>query len=112
MLFILHDMLNMDIGWYLPAESLIEQVILRCRSKVLVTSYNVGDTHKVVVNDVCKVISRHTVCLYKYLVVEGRAVNSDIAVKLVMESNFALCRYFLSDNIRNTCVKLFLYLFR
>ena len=112
MLFIFHDMLNMDIGWYLPAESLIEQVILRCRSKVLVTSYNVGDTHKVVVNDVCKVIGRHTVCLYKYLVVEGRAVNGDIAVKLVMESNFALCRYFLSDNIRNTCVELFLYLFR
>ena len=103
-------MLNVDICRNFPTESLVKQVVLRSRCKILVSSYNVCDAHKVIVNNVCKVICRHSVCLYKYLIVKSSAVNCDIAVKLIMESNLALQRDLLSDNVRYACIKLCLYL--
>ena len=111
MLLVLHNMLNVDINRDLPAESLVEKIILRRGSKILVSSYNVSDTHKMVVHNVCKVVCRHTVCLYENLVIKSCAVNRNVTVKLVMEGYLSLKRYFLSDYIRDSCIKLFLYLF-
>ena len=105
-LFVLHDMLNVDICRDFPAESLIQKLILRCAGKILVASYDVGDAHEVIVNDICEVICRHSVGLDEDLILKLCAVNGNVAVKLVVESYLSLGRHFLSDDIRCACVEL------
>ena len=105
-------MLNMDILGDIPAECLVKQVVLGSGGKILVSSYNVGDAHKVVINNVCKVIGRHTVSLDKYLVIKDSVFNGNIAVKNIVECSAALKRHLLADNIgctlRKEPVNLFL----
>lgn len=49
-----------------------------------------GYAHEVIVDDVCKVISRQTVALYEHLIVKSRVFNGDIAEDLVVERGAAL----------------------
>ena len=59
-----------------------------------------GYAHEVIVDDVCKVISRQTVALYEHLIVKSRVFNGDIAEDLVVERGAALPGYLLAHNER------------
>ncbi len=109
MLLILHNMLNVDIGRLVPAERLIKKRILRSRSKVLISSYNVSNTHKVIINNVCEVICRHTVGLDKDLVIKLGAVNLYVTVELIVEGYLAVGDS-LSYDIGLTLSEIFVYL--
>lgn len=59
-----------------------------------------GYAHKVIVDDVCKVICRQSVALYEHLIVKCRVFNGDIAENLVVERGAALLGYLLTHNER------------
>ena len=110
MLFVLHNMLNVYVCRHLPAECLVQKLVLGRGGKILVASYNVGYAHKVIVNNVCEIVGRHTVGLDKYLVLKLCAVNGYVAVKLVVECDLTLRGHLLPDNVRRACIKLCLHL--
>ena len=91
-------MLNVNIDRRLPTESCVQQVILRRRGKILVSSYDVGYAHCVVVNDIGEVVGRHSIRLQKHLVVQVNVLNGDVAVDLVMERGSPVVRDLLADN--------------
>ena len=101
---VLHNGGAVDVGGHLPAEGLIEQVVLGGAGKVLRAA------DKVVVNDVGEVVGGHTVCLDKYLILQLAVLHLDMTVDYIVERGHALGRHFLPDDIRLTCLELCLYL--
>ena len=65
-----HNGLKVHIIGNFPSESLIQQIVFGSAGKILHPANDVIDTHKVVVHDVCEVISRHTVGFYEYIIFE------------------------------------------
>ena len=55
---------------HLPAEGLVEQVVLRGGGEVLAAADDVGDAHEVIVHNVGKVIGRQAVGLQQDLVLQ------------------------------------------
>ena len=51
-----HDGGAVDIGGYVPAEALVQQIVLGGGGQVLGTPHHVGDAHQVIVDDVGKVV--------------------------------------------------------
>ena len=58
-----HDGRAVDILRDVPAEALVQQVVLRGGGEILAAAHDVGDAHEVVVNDICEVIGRQSVAL-------------------------------------------------
>ena len=71
-----------------PTESVVYEVIFRRRTQIFRASYNVGDTHKVIVHDVCEVISGQTVALEKNAVLYIRAVAADFSENHILRELF------------------------
>ena len=94
---------KMNILGTLPSECIIKSLILGGRRNILITSYNMCDAHKMVINDVCKVICRITVGLNEDHVVKLGVVYSDVSVKLVVECGGSLIRNVLTDNVWLAC---------
>ena len=109
---VFHDRCTVYIFRYVPAECLIQQIILRSRGKVLVAAYNMGDAHEVVVHNVGKVVGRHAVGLNQDLVVQCAVLHCHISVNVVVECGSSLQRHLLANDVGNTCVQLFLNFFR
>ena len=93
-------------------EKLIQEIVLRCRGKIFRTSDNRVDKHKVVVDNISKVIGRHTVCFKQNLIVKSAVFNCDSAVDHIVKICFPCLRNFLSDNIFfagvKSCLNFFL----
>ena len=89
----------MDIGRYLPAERLIEEVVLRGRAEVLAASDDVGNAHRVVVDNVREVVGGVAVGFYQDLILQLAVLDGDFAEYRVGEGRAALDRHFLADNI-------------
>ena len=106
MLRIAHDRRHVDILRNLPAERLIEQVILRRRGQVLHAAHDVGDAHQVVVDDVGEVVGRHTVLLNQHHVVERVIREGHVAEHEVIIAGFARRRRVLADDIRHARIQL------
>ena len=62
-LAVAHDGGAVDIGRDLPAERLVEQVVLRRGGKVLAAAHHMGDAHEMIVDDVGEVVGRQAVAL-------------------------------------------------
>ena len=91
------------IGGHLPAEGVIQQVILRGGGQILAAPDHMGDAHQVVVDDVGEVIGRQTVPLHQHLVVQGAVFHGDVAENGIMEGGDALRRDALTDDIGLAC---------
>ena len=111
MLCVLHDRRNVDISRDIPAKCFVQQIVLGSGRQILVAADNVGNTHRMVVNDVCKVISRHAIGFNQNLVVQFRVVDGDIAENLIMEGRGAFLRALLANNVRNAGSQFFCNLF-
>src|SRR5699024_7879764 len=65
------------VGGNLPAEGLVQQVVLGGRGEVLRATHHVGDAHEVVVHHVGEVIGGQAVPFQQHLVVQGVVVHGD-----------------------------------
>src|SRR5699024_1480299 len=66
-----HDGGAVDVGGHLPAEGLVEQVVLGGGGQVLAAPDHVGNAHQVVVHHVGEVVGGQAVPLDEHLVVQG-----------------------------------------
>ena len=94
-----HDGGAVDIGGHLPAEGLIEQVVLGGGGQVLAAPHHVGDAHQVVVHHVGEVVGGQAVGLQQHLVVQGVVVHGDVAEHRVGEGGLAPVGDLLPDHI-------------
>ena len=106
MLRIAHDRRHVDVLRNLPAERLIEQVVLRRRGQVLHAAHDVGDAHQMVVDNVGEVVGRHTVLLNQHHVIERVIREGHMAEHEVVIAGFARRRRVLADDIRHARVQL------
>ena len=88
----------------LPAKRLIQTVILRCRGKVLVSANHMGNTHQMVIHNVCEVVGWVSVGFDKNHIVELCVVYRDISVNLIVECCSSFFRVVLADNERLSCL--------
>ena len=95
-----HDGGAVDIGGDLPAEGLVQQIVLGGGGEVLAAADHVGDAHQVVIHHVCEVIGGQAVPLDKDLVVQGGVFHSDIAKGHIVEGGGTLSGDTLTDDVR------------
>ena len=62
-MLVLHDRRQVNVLRDVPAERLIDQVVLRCRRQIFVAAHDVRDVHHVIVNDIGEVVRRESVGL-------------------------------------------------
>ena len=70
-----------------PAKSSVKHHVQRAGRQPLFASYHMRYLHQVVINNVCKVISRHSVRLIQHLVVQKRRVHLDVSPYQVVKLN-------------------------
>ena len=80
--------------------------MLRCGGDELRSADDVGDTHEMVVDDVCKIVCRHPVPFDENLILKLIIVYRDVAVNNVMERRCARKRHLLTDNVWVACIKM------
>ena len=107
-----HDGRAVDILGDVPAETLVEKIVLRGTRKILAAADNVRDAHEMVVHHVRKVVGRKSVALDQHLIVKIGVRRGDVAEDLVMERRFALVGDLLADDPRHTGVETALHLLR
>jgi len=96
---VLHDGRAMDVDGLLPAESIVQQVVLRRRGQILAAADDMGNAHQVVVHDVRKVVGRHTVGLDQNLVVQLPDIDLDMTVDNIVKARHAAFGDLLADDI-------------
>ena len=96
---VLHDGRAMDVDGLLPAERIVQQVVLRRRGQILAAADDMGNAHQVVVHDVRKVVGRHTVGLDQNLVVQLPDIDLDMTVDNIVKARHAALGDLLADDI-------------
>ena len=94
-----HDGGAVDVGGHLPAEGLVEQVVLGGGGQVLAAPDHVGNAHQVVVHHVGEVIGGQAVPLDEHLVVQGLVLHGDVPEDGVVEGGSPLVGNFLADHV-------------
>ena len=79
------DQRAVHIGRHLPAESLVETIVLRRGGQILVASHHMGDAHQMVVHHVGKIIGGIAVGFDQDHIVQLGIIYRDISVDLIME---------------------------
>ena len=64
------------------------------------------DPHQMIVYHVGEIVSRETIRLDQYHVVQLRVVYGDISIDVVMECGRSLCRIVLTDDKGLACCKV------
>ncbi|CAN4023978.1 HTH-type transcriptional repressor glcR, partial [Dysosmobacter welbionis] len=88
-----------DVGGDVPAEGLVQQIVLGGGAEVLAAPYHVGDAHQVVVHHIGEVVGGQAVPLQQHLVVQGLVLHGDVAEGHVVEGGGALVGDPLADHI-------------
>ena len=96
---VLHDGRAVDVDGLLPAERIVQQVVLRRRGQILAAADDMGNAHQVVVHDVRKVVGRHTVGLDQNLVVQFPDIDLDMTVDNIVKARHAALGDLLADDI-------------
>ena len=86
----------------LPAEGLIETIVLRAGAQILVAANDMGDAHQMIIDDIGEIIGRIAIGLDEHHVIELGVIDRDVSVELVVEGRRALGRVVLTDDIRHT----------
>ena len=110
MLFVC-DQRTVYIDRNIPSECFVNTVVFRCRRKILVSSDYMCDSHKVVVYNVCKIVSRVSVGFDQDQILHLLVIYSDITIDNIMESGGSFCRHVETDNMRFACIKTLLHFF-
>ena len=92
---------NRDI----PAKCLVDAVIFRRRGKILVTSYYMRDSHKVVIYNVCKVIGWVSIGFDQDQILKLFVVYCNVSVNNIMEGSSSLCRHVKTNYVRLTSIQ-------
>ena len=99
---VLHNGRAVDVDRLLPAEGVIQQVVLRGGGQVLAAADDVGNAHQVVIHNVGKVVGRHTIGLDQNLVIQLLDIDLDVAVDHIVKPGHAGLGNLLADDIRLT----------
>ena len=99
MLRVAHDGGAVHVGRHLPAEALVEEVVLRGGGEIFAAAHDMGDAHEVVVDDVGKVVGRQTVALQEHLIVERLILHRDVAKACIVEGRGAVLRDTLANDV-------------
>ena len=89
----IRDQRTMYINRNIPAKCLIDTVIFRGRGKIFIASYYMCDSHKMIVYNVSKIISRISVRFDQDQILKLLIVYCNISVNYIMESGSSLCRH-------------------
>ena len=112
LVILIGDQRTMYVLRYLPAEGLIETVVLRAGGQVLVAAHHMGNAHQVVIDNIGKVVRRIAVRLDQHHIIELCVVHGHITVELVMEGGGSLGGVVLANDIGHAAVQLLLHLLR
>ena len=94
-----HDGGAVDVGGDLPAEGLIQQIVLGRGGQVLAAPDHVGDAHEVIVHHVGEVVGGQAVPLQQHLIVQSLVLHGDITEGHIMEGGGALVGDPLTDHV-------------
>ena len=108
---VLHYRGQVNIFRSFPPERVVHKIIFRSGRKIFRSSDNVSYPHKVVVDNVREVISRHAVALYQNVIFEIGVIDSYRAVNHIFVFADALGGDVLTDNVRFAGGEFFLYFF-
>ena len=101
-----HDGGAVDVGGNLPAEGLIEQIVLGGGGEIFAAPDHVGDAHEVVVHHVGEVVGGQAVPLQEHLVVQGLVLHGDVAKAHVVEGGGPLLGDALADDVGHSCQQI------
>ena len=85
-----------------PAEILVEQQMLWCRRNPFLTAHDMGDAHKMVIDNIGEMVSRQAVRFHQHLHVDNIIFERNFAAQRVLNNTSARCGNFHTDNVRNT----------
>jgi len=94
-----HDGRAVDVGGDLPAEGLVQQIVLGCGGQVLAAPDHVGDAHEVIVHHVGEVVGGQAVPLQQHLIVQSLVLHGDVTEGHIMEGGGALVGDPLTDHV-------------
>ena len=94
-----HDGGAVDIGGDLPAEGLVQQVVLGGGGEVLAAPDHMGDAHEVIVHHVGEVVGGQAVPLQQHLVVQSLVLHGDVTEGHIVEGGGALVGDPLTDHV-------------
>ena len=99
MLGVLHHRRAVDVDGFVPAERLVQKVVLGRAGQVLAAADHMGNAHQVVVHHVGEVVGGHPVAFDQDLVVQLGIVHLDVAVDHIVKGGDPLGRDLLPDHI-------------
>ena len=88
-----------DVGGDVPAEGLVQQIVLGSGAEIFAATDHMGNAHQVVVDHIGEVVGRQTVPFQQHLVVQGLVLHGDVAEGHVVEGGGALVGDALADDI-------------
>ena len=84
-----HNQGQVDVGGDLPAEGLIQQVVLGGGGEVFAAPHHMGNVHQVVVDDVGKIVGGVAVRLEEHLILDLLVLDGDGAEHRVLKGGRA-----------------------
>ena len=94
-----------------PSKRLIETIVFRRGRKIFIPTYDMCDTHKMIVYYICKVICRKSIGFNQDHIVQLIVRHCNIPVNLVMECCLSLIRNIQTDHPWFSFRKVFLHFF-
>ena len=94
-----HNRGAVDVDRHLPAEGMVQQVILGSGGQVFTAPHHMGNAHQMIVDHIGKVIGGQAVPLQQHLIVQRAVFHRDVAEDGVMESGGTFGGDLLTDDV-------------
>ena len=98
LMLLVGDQRTVDIFRFFPSKCMIQTGILRCGGEIFITSYHMGDSHQMIVDDIGKIVGWVSVGFDQDHIVQLFIWLGDITVNLIVESGFAFIRNVGADH--------------
>ena len=105
------DQRAVDVFRNLPSECFIQTVVLRCRGQIFVSSYYMCNSHQMIIDNICKVVSRISIGFDQDHIIQFIIFYCNISVQLIMESCGSFGWHVDTDNIWFSCCQICLDFF-
>ncbi len=106
-MLILHDRRTVNIARNIPIKGIIDQIVFRCRRKILHASHNICNAHHMIINDIRKVIGREAIALDQDLFIQCFIFNCNMSEDLVIKRSCSFGRNCLTNDksiaLSNSC---------
>ena len=97
-----HDRGTVDVFGDRPAKTLIQQIVFRCRCQIFISANHMGNAHKVIIDDIGKVIGGKPIPFQQDLIVQFAVIHGDFSKDLINKGGAPFRRDPLADDIRLT----------